>query len=65
MNKCPLMLERFAPLLPPVIEPENVGTSQVKRVPAGIIPFVPLVGVILNGLPLQVAVVNELICGAG
>ena len=50
---------------PPVTVPVNDGSSQVYLVAAGIIPFVPLVGVTTNGTPLQVTVVIALTSGVG
>ena len=49
---------------PPVI-PVPVGALQVKVVPAGIIPFVTFVGVILKNTPLQVVVLIAVICASG
>ena len=49
---------------PPVI-PVPVGALQVKVVPAGIIPFVTFVGVILKNTPLHVVVLIAVICASG
>ena len=50
---------------PPVTVPVKVGTLQLNTVLPGTIPFVPLVGVITNGTPLQVTVVIVLISAVG
>ena len=49
---------------PPVI-PVPVGALQVKVVPAGIIPFVPSVGVTLKNTPLQVVVLIAVTAALG
>jgi hypothetical protein len=43
----------------------NVGANHLYRVPSGTIPLIPLVGVMLNGAPLQVTKVIALISAIG
>jgi hypothetical protein len=51
--------------VPPVIPPVTVGALQAYKVPAGTLPFVGLVGVILKITPLQVVVVIAVIAAIG
>ena len=48
----------LVPDKPPVIPPVTIGADQLYNVPAGIIPLVPSVGVILKLVPLQITAVN-------
>jgi hypothetical protein len=50
---------------PPLIEAVNPGADHLYNVPAGTIPLVPLVGVMLNGAPLQVTAVIALMSAMG
>ena len=59
------MLEAFVPDVPPVIPPVTVGSDQLYFVPVGTaLPF-PLVGVILNPVPLHAVAVCEATDGIG
>ena len=49
----------------PPVKPEPVGVDQLYNVPAGMIPFTPLVGVTLKLTPLQVMVVIVFTDAAG
>ena len=49
----------------PPVKPTPVGADQVYSVPAGTIPFSPLVGVIEKPIPLQVIPVMVLIYAVG
>ena len=64
-TKVPLILIAFVPIAPPVIAPVTVGALQLYKVPAGIIPFVPLVGVRVNNTPLHVTPVIAVTLAVG
>jgi hypothetical protein len=49
----PVIMETPDPVVPPVMLPVTSGADQLYVVPAGTIPFVPLIGVKLNEVPLQ------------
>ena len=53
------------PVFPPVIPPVTEGADHAYVVPAGIIPLVPLTGVIPNPTPLQLTVVMVLMTAVG
>ena len=53
----PVMLASFVPDAPPVMPPVTVGALQLNVVPAATMLPLPLVGVTINPLPLQVIVV--------
>ena len=57
LTKVPLILTVFVPVMPPVNPPVTVGTLQLYKVPAGTIPFAPLVGVKVKEVPLQIVAV--------
>ena len=63
--KLPLMFIAFVPPVPPVIPPVTVGADQLYKVPAGTIPFVPLVGVTVNNTPLQLTPVIAVTLAVG
>ena len=65
LTKVPLMFIAFVPIVPPVIPPVTVGAAQLYNVPAGTIPFVPLVGVNVNITPLQLTPVIAAIFAVG
>ena len=50
---------------PPVSPPVTVGADHLKVVPAGTVPFIPLVGVMAKETPLQVVDVMALIIAIG
>ena len=61
----PLILTALVPLIPPVNPPVTPGALQLYKVPAGITPLTPSVGVILKNTPLQLTVVIALTIPAG
>ena len=61
----PLTTEAPEPVVPPVIKPVTLGTPQLYVVPAGTIPLVTFVGVILKNTPLHVVVLIAVICASG
>ena len=61
----PLMFVCAVSLNPPAKPPNTLGALQLYNVPAGTIPFVLFVGVILNPTPLQLTVVIAVITGVG
>ena len=63
--KFPLILIALLPVAPPIIPPVTVGTPQLYRVPAGTMPFVPLVGVTVNNTPLQLTPVIAVTLAVG
>jgi hypothetical protein len=63
--KLPLIIAAPVADAPPVRPPVTDGTDQLYVVPAGTIPFVPLVGVNVNDTPLQLTVVIAVITAVG
>ncbi len=63
--KVPLTNDADVPEAPPVSPPVTVGALQLYVVPAGTIPLVPLVGLTVNDIPLQVTDVIALITAVG
>ena len=61
----PLIFTAFVPGNPPVIAPVTVGADHEYNVPAGTIPFVPLVGVTVNNTPLQLTPVIAVTAAEG
>ena len=55
--RVPLITLAFVALNPPVNPPVTLGALQLYVVPAGTIPFAPLVGVAVKSTPLQVTLV--------
>jgi len=63
--KVPVILFDPPPVLPPVIKPVTTGALHAYVVPAGTIPFVPLVGVTVNNTPLQLTPVIAVTLATG
>ena len=63
--KTSIKLATLLPPLPLVMPPVTDGALQLYNVPAGTIPFTPLIGVILKNTPLQVVPVIALITADG
>jgi hypothetical protein len=57
----PLIFDAVVPDCPPVSPPVTEGAAQLNVVPAGTMPFTPLVGVTVNAIPLQVVAVIAVI----
>ena len=63
--KVPEIRAALVALIPPVKPPVTEGAGQVYIVPAGTIPLVISVGVVVNEVPLQMAAVIALIVAIG
>ena len=61
----PLIFGCILPIAPPVNPPLTLGTLQLYTIPAGTIPFVPFIGLIVNATPLQLTELIAVITGVG
>ena len=61
----PMIVDELVPDNPPVMPPVTIGVDQLYKVPDGIIPLVPSVGVMLKLDPLQITAVNALTVAFG
>ena len=60
-----MIVDALVPDKPPVMPPVTIGVDQLYKVPDGIIPLVPSVGVMLKLDPLQITAVNALTLAFG
>jgi hypothetical protein len=60
-----IVVTLFVADAPPVTVPVNVGTLQLYKLLIGTMPFVPLLGVTVNGTPLHVTVLIAVTSGVG